>query len=69
MQKKAFIIAQSPSESASRDFWKMVYDMKCGVIVNLNHLEEIGEVATMTATGLRHSYNILYPSNVCLCNL
>ena len=66
MQKKAFIIAQSPSQSASRDFWKMVYDMKCGVIVNLNHLEEIGEV---TATGLRHSYNIPYPSNVCLCNL
>ncbi|CAI8048765.1 Receptor-type tyrosine-protein phosphatase F [Geodia barretti] len=42
-QKKAFIVAQSPSHSSARDFWKMVYDMKCGVIVNLNTLEEITE--------------------------
>ena len=43
-QKKVFVVAQSPTESATRDFWKMIFDMKCGVIVNLNTVEEIGQV-------------------------
>ncbi|CAI8021989.1 Receptor-type tyrosine-protein phosphatase epsilon, partial [Geodia barretti] len=39
-QKRAFIIAQSPMESTARDFWKMVHDRKCGVIVMLCDLLE-----------------------------
>jgi protein tyrosine phosphatase len=39
-QQRAFIIAQSPMESTARDFWKMVWDRKCGVMVMLCHLEE-----------------------------
>ena len=43
-QQRAFIIAQSPMESTARDFWKMIYDRKCGVIVMLCDLVEDGEV-------------------------
>ena len=43
-QQRAFIIAQSPMESTARDFWKMIYDRKCGVIVMLCDLMEDGEV-------------------------
>ena len=43
-QRRAFIIAQSPMESTARDFWKMIYDRKCGVIVMLCDLVEDGEV-------------------------
>ncbi|CAI8058578.1 Receptor-type tyrosine-protein phosphatase alpha [Geodia barretti] len=42
-QQRAFIIAQSPMESTARDFWKMVHDRKCGVIVMLCDLVEDGE--------------------------
>ena len=45
-QQRAFIIAQSPMESTARDFWKMIYDRKCGVIVMLCDLMEDGEVYT-----------------------
>ena len=31
-------------ESTARDFWKMVHDKKCGVIVMLSDLVEGGEV-------------------------
>ena len=43
-QQRAYIIAQSPMESTARDFWKMVTDRKCGVIVMLCQLEEDGKV-------------------------
>ncbi len=39
-QKKCFIIAQAPMENTIRDFWKMVSDRECGVIVMLSELEE-----------------------------
>ena len=46
-QQRAFIIAQSPMESTARDFWKMVHDRKCGVIVMLCDLVEDKQVATL----------------------
>ena len=45
-QQRAFIIAQGPMQSTVRDFWKMVYDRKCGVIVMLSDLVEEGKVGT-----------------------
>ena len=42
---KAFIIAQGPMQSTYRDFWKMVYDRKCGAVVMLGNLTENGKVA------------------------
>ena len=42
-QKKGFIIAQSPMVSTARDFVKMLYERKCGVVVMLCGCEE-GEV-------------------------
>ncbi|CAI8024471.1 Receptor-type tyrosine-protein phosphatase alpha [Geodia barretti] len=42
-QQRAFIIAQSPMQSTARDFWKMVYDRKCGVLVMLCDLVETGK--------------------------
>ena len=43
-QWKGFIIAQAPMKSTCRDFWKMVYERECGVIVMLSDLVENGEV-------------------------
>ena len=43
-QQKAFIITQGPLQSTCRDFWKMVYDRKCGAIVMLSKLNENGKV-------------------------
>ena len=37
-QWKGFIIAQAPMNSTCRDFWKMVYERECGVIVMLSDL-------------------------------
>ena len=45
-QQRAFIIAQGPMQSTVRDFWKMVYDRKCGVIVMLSDLVEVGKVGS-----------------------
>ena len=55
-QQRAFIIAQSPMQSTVRDFWKMVYDRKCGVIVMLSALVEAGKV---------HMY--MYIHDMCSC--
>ena len=43
-QQRAFIIAQSPMQSTARDFWKTVYDRKCGVVVMPCDLVESGKV-------------------------
>ena len=43
-QRRGFIIAQAPIKSTCRDFWKMVYEKECGVIVMLSDLVENGEV-------------------------
>ena len=43
-QRKGFIIAQAPMKSTCRDFWKMVYERECGVIVMLSDLVENEEV-------------------------
>ena len=51
-QQRAFIIAQSPMESTARDFWKMIYDRKCGVIVMLCDLVEDGEVKQLAIDSL-----------------
>jgi protein tyrosine phosphatase len=42
-QHRAFIIAQGPMQSTVRDFWKIVHDRKCGVIVMLSDLVEEGK--------------------------
>ena len=34
-------------KSTCRDFWKMVYERECGVIVMLSDLTENGEVGSM----------------------
>lgn len=45
-QKNAFIISQAPLEQTCRDFWKMVYERGCSVIVMLSGLVEGGRVRT-----------------------
>lgn len=45
-QKKAFIIAQGPLKSTVRNFWKMIYDRKCAVVVMTSDLMEEGEEAS-----------------------
>ena len=40
-QQKAFIITQGPMDTTIRDFWKMVYNRKCGAIVMLSKLSEV----------------------------
>jgi len=43
-QYKGFIIAQAPMKFTCRDFWKMVYERECGVVVMLSDLVENGMV-------------------------
>ena len=56
--KKAFIIAQSPMENTVKDFWKMIVERECTVVVMLCGFEEDGEVNTS---------NIIIPLLVSLC--
>ena len=42
--QKAYIIAQNPLKSTVRNFWKVIYDRKCAVVVMLSRLKEKGEV-------------------------
>ncbi|CAI8018482.1 Receptor-type tyrosine-protein phosphatase epsilon [Geodia barretti] len=39
-QHRGYIIAQAPMEGTCRDFWKMVYDRRCGVVIMLSQLME-----------------------------
>ena len=43
-QCKGFIIAQAPMKDTCRDFWKVVFERECGLIVMLSDLVEDGEV-------------------------
>lgn len=43
-ERKKFIIAQSPLQNTTRDFWKMVYERNCGSIVMLCGMVEDEEV-------------------------
>ena len=43
--KKAFIIAQNPMENTIEDFWKMIVERECTVVVMLCALEENGQVS------------------------
>ena len=59
-QYKGFIIAQAPMQFTCRDFWKMVYERECGVVVMLSDLVENGKVqdAVMILT-LRCNVNVV----------
>ena len=49
-QRRGFIIAQAPMKCTCRDFWKMIYERECGVIVMLSDLVENGEVGELSFT-------------------
>ena len=59
-QQRAFIIAQGPMQSTARDFWKMIHDRKCGVVVMLSDLVEAGKVG-------RSALAVVACSDVSLC--
>ena len=42
--KDAFIVTQNPMESTSDDFWQMIVERDCRVIVMLCPLQEDGQV-------------------------
>ena len=44
-QDKAFIVAQSPMQNTTRDFWKMIHDRQCASIVMLCETIEDGRVS------------------------
>ena len=53
-QNRAFIVAQSPMENTNRDFWRMIYNLKCATIVMLCELVENNQVRIITASIARH---------------
>ena len=53
-------MAQSPMESTIRDFWKMIVERECRVVVMLCGLEEDGNVCY-------HKLLCLVNNNDCVC--
>ena len=44
--KRAFIVAEGPMESTVRNFWKMIYERNCAVVVMTSALMEEGQEAS-----------------------
>ena len=44
--KRAFIIAEGPMKSTVRNFWKMIYERNCAVVVMTSSLVEGGQEAS-----------------------
>ena len=61
--KHAFIVTQNPMESTSGDFWQMIMESDCRVIVMLCSLQEDGQVCIAYATTYVN-HNIIY-NNEC----
>ena len=40
--QKGFIIAQSPTSDTIREFWHMIFERKCNVVVMLADIQEEG---------------------------
>ena len=59
-QSKAYIIAEGPMESTTRNMWKVVYDRKCGAVVMLSDIMENGKVCLGV-------YNVTFLLFACLC--
>ena len=45
-QKRAFIVAEGPMQSTVRNFWKMIYEHNCAVVVMTSSLIEGGQEAS-----------------------
>ena len=44
--KRAFIVAEGPMQSTVRNFWKMIYERNCAVVVMTSALIEEGQEAS-----------------------
>ena len=44
--KRAFIVAEGPMKSTVRNFWKMIYERNCAVVVMTSSLIEGGQEAS-----------------------
>ena len=44
--KRAFIVAEGPMQSTVRNFWKMIYERNCAVVVMTSGLLEGGQEAS-----------------------
>ena len=55
-QQRAFIIAQGPMQSTARDFWKMIHNRRCGVVVMLSDLVEAGKVGSSLCSVWWHTH-------------
>ena len=66
-QQRAYVIAQSPMQSTLREFWKIVYDRRCGIIVMLNKPIESGKVLLCITTLHWYIYKLyFYPFRRCV---
>jgi protein tyrosine phosphatase len=45
-RKRAFIVAEGPMQSTVRNFWKMIYERNCAVVVMTSSLIEGGQEAS-----------------------
>ncbi len=40
-QKDVFITTESPLNNTVEDFWRLVYDYKCAIIILLDELDQV----------------------------
>ncbi|KAK3883163.1 hypothetical protein Pcinc_012496 [Petrolisthes cinctipes] len=43
-ERKKFVCAQGPMDTTADDFWRMIVEQGCGVVVMLTNLEETGKI-------------------------
>lgn len=68
-QRRGIIVAQAPMRNTTEDFWKMLYERECAVVVMLSDLKEKGKVLSMSVTYARNNYYFCQVATINDCRI